>query len=77
MDELQTILDQALQQFAAIGDEAELERVKARFLGKEGSLTVLLKCQSSGSSDSSLVTFSLLMVVLPSIISLYLSKGEE
>ena len=43
MDELQTILDQALQQFAAIGDEAELERVKARFLGKEGSLTVLLK----------------------------------
>jgi phenylalanyl-tRNA synthetase alpha chain len=43
MQELQQILDQALQQFAVISDEAELERVKARFLGKEGSLTVLLK----------------------------------
>lgn len=43
MQELQQILDQALQQFAAIGDEAELEQAKARFLGKEGSLTALLK----------------------------------
>ncbi len=43
MDELQQILDQALQQFATIGDEAELEQVKARYLGKEGSLTGLLK----------------------------------
>ena len=43
MQELQQILDQALQQFAVISDEAELERVKARFLGKEGSLTILLK----------------------------------
>src|SRR4030066_1680080 len=43
MDELQQILDQALKQFADIGDEAELEQVKARYLGKEGSLTVLLK----------------------------------
>ena len=43
MKELQQILDQALQQFAAIGDEAELEQVKAKYLGKEGSLTVLLK----------------------------------
>ncbi|MBI3478885.1 MAG: phenylalanine--tRNA ligase subunit alpha [Nitrosomonadales bacterium] len=43
MQELQQILDQALQQFAAIGDEAELEQVKARYLGKEGSLTGLLK----------------------------------
>ncbi|MBK9160224.1 MAG: phenylalanine--tRNA ligase subunit alpha [Nitrosomonadales bacterium] len=43
MDELQKILDQALQQFAEIGDDAELEQVKARYLGKEGSLTVLLK----------------------------------
>jgi phenylalanyl-tRNA synthetase alpha chain len=43
MQELQQILDQALQQFALIGDEAELEQVKARYLGKEGSLTVLLK----------------------------------
>jgi len=43
MEELQKILDQALQQFAAIGDEAELEQAKAKYLGKEGSLTVLLK----------------------------------
>lgn len=43
MEELQQILDQALQQFAQINDEAELEQVKARYLGKEGSLTVLLK----------------------------------
>ena len=43
MEELQQILDQALQQFAAISDDAELEQVKARYLGKEGSLTVLLK----------------------------------
>jgi len=43
MYELQKILDQALQQFALISDEAELEQVKARYLGKEGSLTVLLK----------------------------------
>ena len=43
MEDLQQILDQALKQFAAISDEAELEQVKARYLGKDGSLTVLLK----------------------------------
>jgi phenylalanyl-tRNA synthetase alpha chain len=43
MEQLQQILDQALKQFAEISDEAELEQVKARYLGKEGSLTVLLK----------------------------------
>ena len=43
MEELQQILDQAVKQFALISDEAELEQVKARYLGKEGSLTVLLK----------------------------------
>ena len=43
MDELQKILDQALQQFTAISDEAELEQVKAKYLGKEVSLTALLK----------------------------------
>jgi phenylalanyl-tRNA synthetase alpha chain len=43
MEELQQILDQALKQFSGINDEAELERVKARYLGKEGSLTTLLK----------------------------------
>ena len=43
MEQLQQILNQALQQFAVISDEAELEQVKARYLGKEGSLTALLK----------------------------------
>ena len=43
MEQLQQILDQAVKLFALISDEAELEQVKARYLGKEGSLTVLLK----------------------------------
>jgi len=43
MQELQTILDDALKNFAAIADAAELENAKARYLGKEGSLTGLLK----------------------------------
>jgi phenylalanyl-tRNA synthetase alpha chain len=43
MEQLQQILDDALQQFALINDEAELEQVKAKYLGKEGSLTALLK----------------------------------
>jgi phenylalanyl-tRNA synthetase alpha chain len=51
MEELQQILDQALQQFAAIGNEAELEQAKARYLGKEGSLTALLKGLGKLSAD--------------------------
>lgn len=43
MQELQTILDDALKSFAAINDAVELENAKARYLGKEGSLTGLLK----------------------------------
>jgi len=43
MQEIQNIQEQALQQFAGISDEAELEQVKARYLGKEGSLTIMLK----------------------------------
>jgi len=43
MQELQQILDDALESFAAIEDAAELENAKARYLGKEGSLTGLLK----------------------------------
>jgi phenylalanyl-tRNA synthetase alpha chain len=43
MEQLQQILELALQQFAVISDEAELEQVKAKYLGKEGSLTSLLK----------------------------------
>jgi len=43
MQELEQILADALQQFAAIDQAAELEQVKARYLGKDGSLTALLK----------------------------------
>lgn len=43
MQELEEILNQAVQQFAAVQHAAELEQVKARYLGKEGSLTALLK----------------------------------
>ncbi len=43
MQELEQILKQAVQQFAAAEQAAELEQVKARYLGKEGSLTALLK----------------------------------
>ena len=43
MQELQIILDEALKSFAVITDAAELENAKARYLGKEGSLTGLLK----------------------------------
>ncbi len=43
MQELQQILDDALKVFAASNDPAALENAKARYLGKEGSLTGLLK----------------------------------
>ncbi|MDX8380177.1 MAG: phenylalanine--tRNA ligase subunit alpha [Gallionella sp.] len=43
MEQLQQILNQALQQFQFISDEATLEQVKAKYLGKDGSLTGLLK----------------------------------
>lgn len=51
MEQLQQIHDQALQQFAVISDEAELEQVKAKYLGKEGSLTAMLKGLGKLSSD--------------------------
>lgn len=43
MQELQNILDDALNTFATVEDAAALENAKARYLGKEGSLTGLLK----------------------------------
>ena len=43
MQDLDAILSEALGLFAAIDDPDELERVKARFLGKTGILTNLLK----------------------------------
>lgn len=43
MQELQQILDDALKSFAETSEAAALENAKARYLGKEGSLTALLK----------------------------------
>ncbi len=43
MDNLDQILQQARAAFAATDSAAELEQVKARFLGKSGALTELLK----------------------------------
>ena len=43
MLDLNALADDARHQFAAIDDSAKLEEAKARFLGKDGSLTALLK----------------------------------
>jgi phenylalanyl-tRNA synthetase alpha chain len=42
-EQLDSILADAKKQFAAIDQAAELEQVKARYLGRDGSLTQLLK----------------------------------
>lgn len=51
MEQLQHIQEQALAQFALISEEAELEQVKAKYLGRDGSLTALLKGLGKLSSD--------------------------
>ncbi len=43
MEDLEKIVSAALEQFSRIDDAAELEQAKARFLGKAGALTELLK----------------------------------
>ena len=43
MQDLTALITDAKRQFAAISDGAHLEEAKARFLGKAGSLTELLK----------------------------------
>jgi phenylalanyl-tRNA synthetase alpha chain len=43
MDELETIVASALADFAACSDPVALENVKARYVGKSGRLTELLK----------------------------------
>jgi len=43
MDELTRIVDAALAEFAGCNDAAALENAKARYVGKTGSLTELLK----------------------------------
>jgi len=43
MESLESVVTGALAAFAATDDAAELERVKAQYLGKQGKLTELLK----------------------------------
>ena len=43
MQDLNALVEDARNQFASIGDSAHLEAAKARFLGKSGTLTELLK----------------------------------
>ena len=43
MDNLEKIVSDVLEQFGRIDDAAELEQAKARYLGKSGALTDLLK----------------------------------
>jgi phenylalanyl-tRNA synthetase alpha chain len=43
MQDLDAIVDEALALFAGIGDADQLEQAKARYLGKSGTLTELLK----------------------------------
>ena len=43
MDNVERIVAEAVQAFEATSDPAELERVKARYVGKSGSISELLK----------------------------------
>ena len=43
MEKLETLIEDALKLFAGIDDAAQLEQAKARYLGKSGALTELLK----------------------------------
>ena len=51
MDELDQLVDRAQQEFARAPTPAELENAKARFLGKSGRVTELLKALASLSVD--------------------------
>ncbi len=43
MEKLETIVSEALKLFSSVDDAAQLEQAKARYLGKAGALTGLLK----------------------------------
>ena len=51
MSDLTLIVAQAREQFAGIADSAHLEEAKARFLGKAGAITELLKALSKLPAD--------------------------
>jgi phenylalanyl-tRNA synthetase alpha chain len=43
MDNLDSIVEAAIAEFAGVSDPNQLEQAKARYLGKSGSLTERLK----------------------------------
>ena len=51
MQNLEAIVGRALEEFARASDPASLENVKARYLGKSGELTALLKKLGTLSAD--------------------------
>ena len=51
MQNLEAIVARALEEFARAADSASLENVKARYLGKSGELTALLKKLGTLSAD--------------------------
>ena len=52
MSDVDAIVTSAIEEFSRISDADELERVKARFLGKSGSLTALLKALGALAPDA-------------------------
>jgi phenylalanyl-tRNA synthetase alpha chain len=51
MQDLDSIVERALKEFGAAGDPAALENAKARYLGKSGELTALLKALGGLSAE--------------------------
>jgi len=43
VQDFETVVAEAIAQFSGVGDSAELERIKARYLGKSGVLTEAMK----------------------------------
>ncbi len=43
LDELQDLREDALRELEAAGDEDDIERVRVRYLGREGSVTLILR----------------------------------
>ena len=56
MDTVHDIIERALADFAASGDPAALENAKARYLGKAGALTALLKTLGTLPADERAAT---------------------
>ncbi len=52
MNELHDLVERAQAEFSAVGQPAELENAKARYLGKSGALTTLMKSLAGLDADA-------------------------